>query len=97
MIREFIAEMITEAMVMNGLRRILGHYFPELTSQLSPPLRSLCLQLGGCLLDGFSVPFWGVISVWGCTCNSRLYFPFQASIFLAALLVQETRQRQLAP
>lgn len=28
MIREFIAEMITAAMVMNGLGRILGHYFP---------------------------------------------------------------------
>lgn len=79
MIREFIAEMITEAMVMNGLRRVLGHYFPELTSQLSPPLGSLCLQLGGCLLDGFSVLFRGVISVWGCACNSRLYFPCSSS------------------
>lgn len=43
MIREFIAEMITEARVMNGLRRILGYYFPAFTSQLSLSLGTLCL------------------------------------------------------
>lgn len=43
MIREFIAEMITEAGVMNRLRRILGYYFPAFTSQLSPSLGTLCL------------------------------------------------------
>lgn len=57
MIREFIAEMITEAAVMNGLRRILGYYFPAFTSQLSPSLGALCLRLVGWLLDGFSVCF----------------------------------------
>lgn len=45
MIREFIAEMITAAMVMNGLRRILGHYFPVFLFVPVP---------AGRLLHGFS-------------------------------------------
>lgn len=57
MIREFIAEMITEAAVMNGLRRILGYYFPAFASQLSPVLGTLCPQLVGWFLCGFSVCF----------------------------------------
>lgn len=50
MIREFIAEMITAARVMNGLTSILGHYFPALLFVPAAAdwlLRGLTSLLGG--------------------------------------------------
>lgn len=59
MIREFVAEMITKATVMNGLRGNLRHYFPALTAGYLL-CSVLCLQPIGRLLNCFSVLLQGL-------------------------------------
>ena len=78
MIGEFVAEMIAEATVMNGLRGNLGHYFPVLTAGYLL-CSVLCLQPTGRLLNCLSVLFQGLFLYRDVRVSPVSAFPYHSS------------------